>query len=223
MVWTSLLLSNAIASCAAKTNRSRRNSTPGTPPSPRLAQGSEDCLLVHCPPKIHLQFTNLHFTPCRKENLWYLRFVSDVTSHERKPLRLASCGASHAKHWLSSDLPPLEPVSCTKCGHPVILPARIRNFEVREVVASGGMGTVYRAFDENLERMVAIKMLKREITEDKQILESFYREARATAALNHTNIIHVYSFDEHEGSPYIVRELADHGSLDGSIIRDGAD
>ena len=113
-------------------------------------------------------------------------------------------------------------MSCTKCGHPVILPARIRNFEVREVVASGGMGTVYRAFDENLERMVAIKMLKREITEDKQILESFYREARATAALNHTNIIHVYSFDEHEGSPYIVMELADHGSLDGWIIRDGA-
>src|SRR5207247_3407520 len=100
------------------------------------------------------------------------------------------------------------------------LPSRLRNFEVREVVASGGMGTVYRAFDANLERMVAIKMLKREMVEDKQILESFYREARATAALNHTNIIHVYSFDEHEGSPYIVMELADHGSLDNLIIRD---
>jgi serine/threonine protein kinase len=147
--------------------------------------------------------------------------VPDVTSHERKPLRLAVCGACHAKHWLASDLPPLEPVTCTKCGHPVIVPARLRNFEVREVVASGGMGTVYRAFDISLERMVAIKMLKREMAEDKQVMSSFYREARATAALNHTNIIHVYSFDEHEGSPYIVMELADHGSLDSWVIRDG--
>jgi serine/threonine protein kinase len=134
---------------------------------------------------------------------------------------MAECGACHAKHWLSSDLPPLEQVSCNKCGHPVIVPTCLRNFEVREVVASGGMGTVYRAFDVSLERMVAIKMLKREMVDDKQVMESFYREARATASLNHTNIIHVYSFDEHEGSPYIVMELADNGSLDNRITRDG--
>ena len=76
---------------------------------------------------------------------------------------MAECGGCHAKHWLASETPPLEPVSCNKCGHPVIVPTRLRNFEVREIVASGGMGTVYRAFDVSLERMVAIKMLKREI------------------------------------------------------------
>jgi len=103
----------------------------------------------------------------------------------------------------------------------VIVPTRVRHFEVREVVASGGMGTVYRAFDTCLERMVAIKMLKREMVQDKQVMESFYREARATAALNHTNIIHIYSFDECEGKPYLVMELADHGSLDNWIERDG--
>jgi serine/threonine protein kinase len=134
---------------------------------------------------------------------------------------MAICGSCKAKHWLSADLPALEPVACNKCGHPVIVPSTIRNFEIREVVASGGMGTVYRAFDVSLERTVAIKMLKRGLADDKQVMESFYREARATASLNHTNIIHVYSFDEHEGSPYIVMELADHGSLDHWIIRDG--
>ena len=143
------------------------------------------------------------------------------TSSHNKPLRRAVCGSCQASQWLSSELPALEPVSCNKCGHPVIVPTCLRNFEVREVVASGGMGTVYRAFDVSLERMVAIKMLKREMANDKQVMESFYREARATASLNHTNIIHVYSFDEHEGSPYIVMELADHGSLDHLIIRDG--
>ena len=146
--------------------------------------------------------------------------MPDVERNDRKPLRLAVCGSCKAKHWLSTDLPPLEPVPCSKCGHPVIVPSHIRNFEVREVVASGGMGTVYRAFDVSLERMVALKMLKREMAEDQQVMESFYREARATASLNHTNIIHVYSFDEHEGSPYIIMELADHGSLDHWIIRD---
>jgi len=136
-------------------------------------------------------------------------------------LRLAVCGRCKAKHWLSGDLAPLETVDCNKCGHPCILPTRIRNFELREIVASGGMGTVYRAFDVNLERMVAVKMLKRGMAEEPQVLESLYREARATASLNHTNIIHIYSFDEHEGSPYIVMELADHGSLDNWIDRAG--
>ena len=102
-----------------------------------------------------------------------------------------------------------------------MLPFRIRQFELREVIASGGMGTVYRSFDITLERQVAVKLLKREMAEDQQVLESFYREARAGAALNHTNIIHIYTFDEYEGLPYLVMELADNGSLDSRIEKDG--
>ena len=101
------------------------------------------------------------------------------------------------------------------------MPTRVRHFELREVVASGGMGTVYRAFDSVLERMVAFKLVKREMVEDKQVMDSFYREARAMAALNHTNIIHVYQFDEFDDRPYIVMELADNGSLDSRIESDG--
>lgn len=111
----------------------------------------------------------------------------------------------------------MEPVPCTKCGHPVIVPFRIRQFELKEVIASGGMGTVYRATDTTLERQVAFKMLKREMASDEQVLDSFYREARAGAALNHTNIIHIYTFDHFEDQPYLVMELADHGSLDQRI------
>ena len=143
--------------------------------------------------------------------------MSETTSHDKKPLRLAVCGRCKHKAWLPSDSAPLETTDCGKCGHPIIVPARIRQFELREVIASGGMGTVYRAFDTTLERQVAVKMLKRGMAEDKEVLESFYREARATAALNHTNIIHIYSFDEFAGQPYLVMELADHGSLDSRI------
>jgi eukaryotic-like serine/threonine-protein kinase len=64
---------------------------------------------------------------------------------------------------------------------------------------------------------VAVKLLKRETAEEPQMLEGFYREARACASLNHTNIIHIYNFDEWEGQQYLVMELADHGSLDSRI------
>jgi serine/threonine protein kinase len=94
---------------------------------------------------------------------------------------------------------------------------RLRQFELRSVIASGGNGTVYRAFDTVLERMVAVKLVKKELTNDQEAMESFYREARACARLNHTNIIHIYAFDELEGQAYLVMELADHGSLDGRI------
>ena len=63
--------------------------------------------------------------------------------------------------------------------------------------------------------------MKREMLDDKEVLESFYREARAIAALNHTNIIHIYAFDEYENRPFQVMELADNGSLDSRMEKEG--
>ena len=88
-----------------------------------------------------------------------------------------------------------------------MMPMQLRQFELRSKIGGGGHGKVYRAFDTVLERLVAVKLMRKELENDAAALESFYREARASASLNHTNIIHVYSFDEHEGSPYIVMEL----------------
>jgi eukaryotic-like serine/threonine-protein kinase len=60
-------------------------------------------------------------------------------------------------------------------------------------------------------------LIKKEFLQDPKAMEAFYREARACARLNHTNIIHIYTFDEWEGSQYLVMELADRGSLDQRI------
>jgi serine/threonine protein kinase len=79
------------------------------------------------------------------------------------------------------------------------------------------MATVYRAWDTMLERFVAVKLTKKEILNEPNALENFVREARACAKLNHTNIIHIYTFDEWEGESYLVMELADQGSLDTRI------
>ena len=98
-----------------------------------------------------------------------------------------------------------------------MMPLQLRQFELRSLIGSGGMGNVYRAWDTTLERLVAVKLMKRELLEDAKALESFYREARACARLNHTNIVHIYTFDEAEGQTYLVMELADRGSLDARI------
>jgi len=144
-----------------------------------------------------------------------------LTVESRKaPLRMVTCRACAARIFIPGDLAPLATTACSKCGHELMMPMQLRQFELRMPIASGGMGTVYRSFDVNLEREVAVKLMKRELKEDPQALESFYREARAAAALNHSNIIHIYTFDEFESQLYLVMELADAGSLDSRIERE---
>src|SRR5262249_22870006 len=105
-----------------------------------------------------------------------------------KPLKMVTCGWCETKVFIPGDLPPLATVPCTKCGHPIMMPMLLRQFELRSVIGSGGMGSVYRAFDTVLERMVAVKLMKKDLQNDAAALENFYREARACAQLNHTNI-----------------------------------
>jgi serine/threonine protein kinase len=132
-------------------------------------------------------------------------------------LRMVKCGWCDNTAFIPGNLPPLSTVPCKKCGQPVMMPMQLRQFELRGIIGSGGMGNVYRAWDTTLERMVAVKLMKVELLSDASSLESFFREARACARLNHTNIIHIYTFDEWEGQRYLVMELADHGSLDARI------
>src|SRR5262245_3284407 len=77
------------------------------------------------------------------------------------------------------------------------------------------MGEVYRARDARLGRDVAIKVLPARVAEDVERLQRFEQEARATAALNHPNILAIYDIGAHERSPYVVSEL-----LEGSTLRE---
>ena len=133
-----------------------------------------------------------------------------------KPLKMVECPnpECRAKVFIPGDLPPLATEPCKRCGYPIMMPMQLRQFELRSKIASGGQGKVYRAWDTVLERLVAVKLMRKELENDPVALESFYREARACASLNHTNIIHIYSFDEFENQRYLVMELADRGSLD---------
>jgi len=138
-------------------------------------------------------------------------------SEPGKPLKMVTCPGCDAKTFIPGDLPPLATEQCKKCGHSIMMPMQLRQFELRAKVGSGGMATVYRAWDTMLERFVAVKLTKKEIQLEPNAMENFAREARACAKLNHTNIIHIYTFDEWEGEMYLVMELADQGSLDTRI------
>jgi tRNA A-37 threonylcarbamoyl transferase component Bud32 len=94
-------------------------------------------------------------------------------------------------------------------------------FRLEEKVGSGGMSTVYRAFDETLERWVAIKLMHREISSDSDQLERFRREARAVASLNHPHVVTVIDFGEDDDHPYIVFEYIEGENLKDRLRRVG--
>src|SRR5204863_1375479 len=94
-------------------------------------------------------------------------------------------------------------------------------FRLEEQVGSGGMSTVYRAFDETLERWVAIKLLHRSMSDDSVQLERFRREARIVARLSHPHVVTVIDAGEDGGTPYIVFEYVEGETLKGRIKRCG--
>jgi serine/threonine protein kinase len=107
-----------------------------------------------------------------------------------------------------------EYANCKKCGCAVMTPVKLDQFELRAVIGSGGMATVYRARDEVLNRDVAVKLMKPEFANDSNAMAGFFREARYQASLNHTHIVQVYNYGEHKGHKYLVMEVADRGDLD---------
>ncbi|ALV41479.1 protein kinase [Pseudarthrobacter sulfonivorans] len=80
-------------------------------------------------------------------------------------------------------------------------------FQLTTRIAIGGMGEVWKAKDQVLGRIVAIKVLKEEYTGDPGFLQRFRAEARHTALLNHVGIANVFDYGEEEGSAYLVMEL----------------
>ncbi|MBM3860940.1 MAG: serine/threonine protein kinase [Verrucomicrobia bacterium] len=112
-------------------------------------------------------------------------------------------------------------VDCPHCGAPTVVPVEFRGFLLLHALGFGGMGTVYRAMDLSLNRMLAIKILRRKLASSNEFLENFRREAQAAAAVNHNNVARVFSFGHHEGQCYLVMELLERGSLDDRLTKIG--
>ena len=94
---------------------------------------------------------------------------------------------------------------------------RIGPYSVSGAIGAGGMGEVYRARDTRLERDVALKVLPQNVADDAERLQRLQREARTLAALNHTNIAHVYGLENADGVTAFAMELVDGPTLEDRI------
>ncbi len=95
------------------------------------------------------------------------------------------------------------------------------HYRIVEKIGEGGMGVVYRAHDERLDRDVAIKVLPEAVAGDRDRLSRFEREARAVAQLDHPNILAIHDFGSEDGTVYAVMELLDGKSLREVIAKGG--
>jgi len=95
-----------------------------------------------------------------------------------------------------------------------VLPARIGHYAIAHKLGEGGMGVVYAARDERLERTVALKTMS-SLSRDETSRKRFWREARAAASVNHPNICQIYEIGEDGGQLFIAMEL-----LEGEVLAD---
>ncbi len=96
---------------------------------------------------------------------------------------------------------------------------KLSHYQILEKLGEGGMGAVYAAEDTNLGRKVALKVLPAVMATDPERLKRFQREAKTVAALNHPNIVTIFSVEEADDTRFITMELVEGKSLDQIISR----
>ena len=150
--------------------------------------------------------------------------VSAAQNGEQIPGETSGAGGSSSSHvspvpndqTVISKTPPMPSVNVTAAElGPFQVGDRLGVYELTEYIGGGGMGSVYKAVDTLLDRVVAIKILLPEAAGTEEAILRFRNEARSAARLDHESIAKVYYVGEAEGLPYLVFEF-----VDGSNIRD---
>lgn len=95
-------------------------------------------------------------------------------------------------------------------------------YQILRRLGKGGMGVVYEAIDQVLQRGVAVKVLREGVAFQQEAVRKFLREARLAARLNHPHVVHVYDADQEKGTCYLVMELMEGGSAHDRIHKWGA-
>lgn len=95
-------------------------------------------------------------------------------------------------------------------------------YQIIRTIGEGGMANVYLAYDTILEREVAVKILRGDLSSDEKFIKRFQREAKAASSLNHPNIVEMYDVGEDEGNYFIVMEYVNGKTLKSLIKKRGA-
>ena len=118
-------------------------------------------------------------------------------------------------HVFSAEVPADgDSVPCPKCGAPVKFPENklgpgtvIGDFVIERALSKGGMGEVFLAKQISLDRPVALKVLQDKFLDDKEYVDSLFREARAAGKISHPNIVQAYAVGEEDGIFYFAMEF----------------
>ncbi|HJT27969.1 MAG TPA: UvrD-helicase domain-containing protein [Pyrinomonadaceae bacterium] len=97
----------------------------------------------------------------------------------------------------------------------------IAHYRIVEPIGAGGMGAVYKAYDNKLQRTVALKLLPSEYVSQQDRRRRFFQEARAASALSHPHILTIYEVGEDNGTPYIAMEYVEGQTLRDKIKKNG--
>lgn len=116
---------------------------------------------------------------------------------------------------------PQSPIARSKAPATELSGQHLAHFRIERKLGKGGMGEVYLATDLALQRPVAIKILSRDIAEDPDLRERFYREARAQARIQHPNVCHIYFIGQESGQLFFAMEYVDGESLQERLDREG--
>jgi hypothetical protein len=117
----------------------------------------------------------------------------------------------------TTDAEPLALVTCPNCGEKTRAERTFDHFVLLETLGVGGMGTVYKARDTLLDRFVALKLLRGDLSGESDHASRLQQEARVAASINHPNVIQVFSSGIDHGQFYVVMELVNRGNLDDLI------
>jgi eukaryotic-like serine/threonine-protein kinase len=120
-----------------------------------------------------------------------------------------------------SEVDPFSEIQCPSCGESMRVRDRFDHYQITAFIASGGMGSVYKATDLNLGRVVALKLLRKDYNENAEYIQKLETEAKITASVMHPYVVKVYSFGCDHGVYYIAMELVDKGSLDDLMTLQG--
>jgi eukaryotic-like serine/threonine-protein kinase len=133
-----------------------------------------------------------------------------------KPLDNTPRGRLRALYdWMVTRAAPSPPSDASLALTPPLeaaMPTRIGHYAIARKLGQGGMGVVYAARDERLERTVAVKTMS-SFSHDETARKRFWREARAAASVNHPNVCHIYEIGEHGEELFIAMELLEGESL----------
>jgi serine/threonine-protein kinase len=152
-------------------------------------------------------------------------YLSGAIDDREKSLLDAHIGTCTACKMILEDVKrtyiPKSPVPIKGTIQDADVGVAIEGYTFLEKIGKGGMGEVYRAHQQSMDRYVAIKILSKKLLENESFIQRFEREARAAAKLMHPNFIRIIDYSRSAGVPYYVMEYIDGATVQDEINRTG--